>query len=313
MTTIDLGKSLFASMVATVVDRSGVGVVVFDRDLRFVYANDVASQVNGRSPADHLGRLLSDVLPDVGPELSPVLHDLLETNTPLLNAEVSGETPAAPGELHYWMASFVPFVTEDRPEASYLAAVFVDISETRRAEHRLTQVMDGLFTFVGLCLPDGTVLEANETALDSGGLGRQDVVGKPFWDTYWWNYSPAVQERLRAAFVEARDGALSRFDVQIRVAGGRLITIDFQLVPVFEAGKVVAVVPSGLDITERVANRTRIEALALLSQQLNATIERGRCGAAVRRARSVRHRCAVRQRGARRPGSPHLRPGPAVA
>ncbi len=41
---------------------------------------------------------------------------------------------------------------------------------------------------------DGTLLEANQTALAAGGLSRNDVIGKPFWECYWWNYDSEVAE-----------------------------------------------------------------------------------------------------------------------
>lgn len=139
----------------------------------------------------------------------------------------------------------------------------------RSSEARVGRMIDGLFTFVGLCAPDGTLLEANATALGAAGLDRDEVVGRPFWDAYWWSHDPAVQERLRRAVDRAREGETSRYDVPVRVAGGRMITIDFQLVPLVEQGRVTALVPSALDITDRIAERDRLVALARLSAALN--------------------------------------------
>jgi len=78
---------------------------------------------------------------------------------------------------------------------------------------------------------DGTVLEANRPPLEAAGISAADVLGRAFWDCYWWNYSAEVQARLREAAVRARDGEVVRFDVPVRVAGDRRMWIDFQLAP----------------------------------------------------------------------------------
>ena len=70
-----------------------------------------------------------------------------------------------------------------------------------RAEQRLRRLLDGLFSFVGLLDPDGLILEANQTALDGAGLRRDDVIGRPFWETPWWAASPEDRAQLRDAIV----------------------------------------------------------------------------------------------------------------
>jgi PAS domain-containing protein len=66
-------------------------------------------------------------------------------------------------------------------------------------ERRFRAIFDQTFQFIGLMSVDGTLLEANETALAFAGIGQDDVIGKKFWDTPWWTHSPQLQERLRAA------------------------------------------------------------------------------------------------------------------
>ena len=48
--------------------------------------------------------------------------------------------------------------------------------------------LDNMGHFVGLLSPDGILLEANATALRAGGVTRDDVVGRPFWEGAWWSY-----------------------------------------------------------------------------------------------------------------------------
>jgi PAS domain S-box-containing protein len=116
----------------------------------------------------------------------------------------------------------------------------------------LRQILDGSLAFIGLLAIDGTLLEVNALALQAGGLERDDVIGRKFWDCYWWSHDDAVQAKLKAAHDLARQGQVVRYDVQVRMAGGHLMWIDFQLVPVRnKSGGITHVIPSGLDLTAR--------------------------------------------------------------
>jgi PAS domain-containing protein len=58
----------------------------------------------------------------------------------------------------------------------------------RQSEKRLRDLIDGLgpSMFVGLMTPQGILIEANRPALAAAGLKPEDVLGKPFEETYWW-------------------------------------------------------------------------------------------------------------------------------
>jgi PAS domain S-box-containing protein len=123
---------------------------------------------------------------------------------------------------------------------------------TEASEHRLRQVLDNLFAFVGLLTPEGTVIETNRAPLDAAGIDLADVQGRRFEDCYWWSYSAEVQAQLREAIKRAAQGETARYDVEIRVTGGFLITIDFMLAPLRdEVGSIIGLIPSAVDITER--------------------------------------------------------------
>jgi diguanylate cyclase (GGDEF)-like protein/PAS domain S-box-containing protein len=124
----------------------------------------------------------------------------------------------------------------------------------RDNEQKLRKVIDGLGpnNFVGLLSPEGIVLEANQPALNVAGLSLEDVVGKPVDQTPWFTYSTVVQEQLRNAVAMAAAGVPSRYDVQVCVAGGDLIWLDFSIFPYCdEDGRVIYLVPSSNVIEER--------------------------------------------------------------
>jgi two-component system sensor kinase FixL len=134
-----------------------------------------------------------------------------------------------------------------------------DVSERLRAAHRLEDserrfraIFNSTYQFIGLLDPQGTVLEANQTALDFIGCTNADVVGKPFWDTPWWIHSPQLQQRLKEGVIEAARGKLVRFEAEHIGKEGQPAVIDFSLKPVLNAqGETVLIIPEGHDITER--------------------------------------------------------------
>lgn len=113
-------------------------------------------------------------------------------------------------------------------------------------------IFNSTFQFIGLMQPDGTLLEANQTALDFGGLRAADVVGRPFWECHWWTIAPATQAQLRTAIARAAQGEFVRYEVDVLGAEGRVVTIDFSIKPIFDAaGKVMLLIPEGRNITDR--------------------------------------------------------------
>ena len=135
-----------------------------------------------------------------------------------------------------------------------VSTVHRDVTQERLAEQRLRNVLDNLFAFVGVLEPDGTLVEANRAPLEAAGIEMDDVVGKKFWDCYWWNYAPEIQSQLQQSCERALAGEIIRYDVPVRVAGEHLLWIDFQLAPLLDAdGVVVNLIPSGIDISERKA------------------------------------------------------------
>ena len=134
-----------------------------------------------------------------------------------------------------------------------------DISERLRtareheeSERRFRAIFNSTYQFIGLLNPDGTVLEANQTALDFIGLTNADVIGKPFWETPWWTHSAQLQQRLREALHEAMQGKQVRFEAEHIDPHGQKIDIEFSLKPVLdEQGAVVLLIPEGHNISER--------------------------------------------------------------
>lgn len=157
-----------------------------------------------------------------------------------------------------------------------------------RSEIELRTMLDNLVAMVAILSADGTVLEVNKVPLEIAGITRDDVVGRPFWECYWWRDLDAAQAGLRDAIARAAEGATLQYDVAVRGRGDELMVIDFKLAPSFDAhGAVDRLVASGFDITDRTialreladarnaadaANRAKSEFLANMSHEIRSPL-----------------------------------------
>ena len=137
----------------------------------------------------------------------------------------------------------------------------------RDSEREFRAIFNQSFHLAGVVAPDGAMVDVNTCALEFAGVSLGEVRGRPIWECPWFAHDPLVAERVRTA-VELAGGAgiSSRFETTHRDFQGRLRTIDFSLRPVKdEGGRVVFLVPEGVDITERKAGE---EERARLAEQL---------------------------------------------
>ena len=158
------------------------------------------------------------------------------------------------------------------------------VADRVESEHFLRRVLDSLFTFAAVCTPEGTLIEINRAALNACGMDLDRVIGRPFAEASWWSYDSGVKQQLSDAMGRAANGETVRYDVDIQVSDGEFMTIDFQIVPMRDAGgQVTHLIPSAIDITERIkaennlilareladsANRSKTEFLANMSHEI---------------------------------------------
>ncbi|HSW18292.1 MAG TPA: PAS domain S-box protein, partial [Ramlibacter sp.] len=131
----------------------------------------------------------------------------------------------------------------------------------RASERRMRRILDSLNVIVGVLDEQGLLLEANLTPIERAGLQRSDVIGRPFWDCFWWSHDPALQLQLRGWLEQALAGQVVRQDVLLRLEEGRLVAVDLQLIALGgDEGGARQVVASGVDIQARVDALSALQA-----------------------------------------------------
>ena len=115
-----------------------IGLCELDHDLRYVRINGALARMNGIPAADHIGRTVREMVPDLADALEADFRQVLETGIPVFEKEVRGFTPADPGVLHCWLESWYP-ITSGTGEVQGISVVAQDVTALKRAEESLRQ------------------------------------------------------------------------------------------------------------------------------------------------------------------------------
>jgi len=237
-----------------ILDISPVPIAILDADRKVVLANDRAKQELGLREDELLGLSTTDsALSAVGEDGEPVgedegiTADILETGEPVRNRVYRIDMPT--GDATWLSISGTPMLDEEG-EVEHIVLAFENITERKERERRFDAVFNNTFQFTGLMEPDGTLIEANDTALAFGGIEPDDVIGKKVWNTYWFQVDEETPEQVRQDVERAREGEFVRYELEVQGAEDTAV-IDFSLKPITdEQGEVALIVPEGRDITD---------------------------------------------------------------
>ncbi len=125
-------------------------------------------------------------------------------------------------------------------------------AELQAKEARLRTIFETSYTFQILLSTDGTVRDANATALSAIGKCLDEIAGMPFWETPWFAGTPHASNIIRTAVATVAGGQSIRHDLHVNLPVGGWRWFDFQMRPVRdERGNVLVLVPEAVELTER--------------------------------------------------------------
>jgi len=249
-----------ASLLANINDV----IIASDENNRITAWNSAAELMYGWKTEEVLGQIGTEIVQTDFGEASrnEVLRVLAETGK--WRGEVT-QVRKDGSRFHVETASIT--LRDAHGKITGYVSVNRDVTERKRAEDALREqqarqqkILDAMFAFVGLFSLDGILLEANRAPFEVVGLKAEDVIGKPFADGHFWSHSEATQTQVREAIRRAASGERVREDFLLRVPGGELLTIDAVFSPLHDSsGKVIQIVGSSVDITERKRAEEKIQ------------------------------------------------------
>ncbi|MFO7900243.1 MAG: PAS domain S-box protein, partial [Planctomycetota bacterium] len=259
-------------MLENLVSTAPVGFAYFDRDLRFRLLNERLAEINGTPVADHLGKTVQDIVPELAPAAREMAQQILETGEPVKGRQFRGETRREPGVERRWSESWYP-VRDASDTIVGFGVVVEDITERVRAQEALRQseeryrsiVLDAPIP-VMLHALDGEVLALSQAFTKVTGYTRRDIPTYRKWVQKAYGVSADEAKKLEAELrVEhmRTDSRRRRSEETVRTKSGEartwLVHGSYVRRASDDRGLMVTM---GLDITERREAEARIRDLA---------------------------------------------------
>lgn len=254
---------------------ANAGLVIIDEHLRYVNINDALAEINGVAVADHIGKSLQEVLPDLAHILVPMFQNIIKTGEPVLDYDLIGETPKHPGVTRYWQASYYPLFHPDGRTIG-VGGVVIEISDRKRAEAALLKTTHDLQQAQRLAHIGNWSFDVNTQAITWTDeifriFGLEPESTPPTYEELLQYYHPQDRDRFQLIVGQAIQEAAG-YDTEFSIirTDGSIGHISAKAEVVQDAeGKVVRLFGTIMDITER---HQVLEALRTQTEQLESTL-----------------------------------------
>ncbi len=156
-----------------------VGLCLLDSDLRYVRINERLAAINGPSPAEHIGRTVAEVIPELADVVVPIYRRAFATGEPALNIDVHGCTPAQPGVERHWHVSYVPLRVGEGPVqgVNIVVADVTDRMQTLKALQVFQRIVSATPDHMSFVDSDYVYREVNDAYLAAFERTREQIIG----------------------------------------------------------------------------------------------------------------------------------------
>lgn len=231
---------------------------VFDQEtLSFLDVNAAAIQFYGYAREEFLAMTIADIRP---PEDLPRLLDSLSGVTEGLERAGVWRHCKKDGTLIYVEITSHTLTFSGRRAEVVLAN---DVTERLRSEEALRQseekyrgIVEGVYDIVYVVAPDQSFLALNQAFETISGWSRREWLGKSFTGLIHPEDLPAVQEVFRAGL---RGDATASFELRILASSGTTVTLEVNLMPQVQDGRIVALQGVARDIGVRKQNERELD------------------------------------------------------
>ena len=212
-----------------------VGLCFMDTNYRYVRINEHMAEINGLPVSAHIGRTLREIIPGLADGIMELYRPVYERGEPVLNAEIHGVAPTAPGVQRHWLANFFPFRSESGEVTGLIGAV-MDITDLKQAQLALQQSEERFHTIFDSVndlifvhdFETGAFLEVNQRACEMLGYTRDELLKLKIGDLSE-NKPPYTGRNLLSEMQKARSGTPQTFDWRSKTKDGRLLWVELSI------------------------------------------------------------------------------------
>jgi PAS domain S-box-containing protein len=258
-----LGRS--AKLLEAVCNNATVALFIMDERQHCIYMNPAAEALTGFTLAEVQGRLLHDVVHHTRPDGTPFPYEECPIGRAVPGqGREQGEEVFVHKDGHFIDVAYTASPIRDGGDITGTVIEVIDITQRKQAQAALhaserlfRNVFNQQFLFAAILDPQGRVREINDLPLTSGGLTRDEVIGKPFRDTPWWDGLPHMRDGWEPRLKAAAKASGPQFSIDdYRTAGGGVRQADCAVTAVKnDRGEVDYFIIQASDITDRVTAR----------------------------------------------------------
>lgn len=232
---------------------SPIALALFDRELRFLYANEAQAKINGIPLSEHWGRTLWEIMPQIAPNFAPILHQVMETQEPVLNIKFSGEV--RPGVFRSTIGNHYP-VCLPSGEAIGVGVAVMDVTdlaltqqELMESEARFRTLADNISQFAWMADESGWLFWYNQRWFEYTGTTWEEMQGWGWRKVHHPDHLERVIQKYRSCL---ETGEPWEDTFPLRSKDGEYRWFLSRAVPVRdEQGKVLRWFGTNTDITDR--------------------------------------------------------------
>lgn len=161
--SFDLLPSVRLAQLQAVYDGAPVGLAFVDRDLRYKMLNRKLAQMNGRPMEDHIGRTVSQMIPELFPIVERYIRRALNGEA-IPGVEVT-KPPSDVNAGQTVLLSYEP-ARDEAGEVVGVSVAIMDLSPTRRAEEALRETEEHFRHMIELLPQIPWIIDSEGRALD---------------------------------------------------------------------------------------------------------------------------------------------------
>jgi PAS domain S-box-containing protein len=198
-----------------VYDTAPIGLAFLSSDCRYLYINQRLTEICGISVADHIGRSVREMVPNIADAVEGLVQSIVENGEPVTGIEVTGQRTDNIGSDRCWLTNWYPLKGPDGRVLGVNVAA-EEITERKRAqvavEGRWRSVFETSTLGISLTGHDLKFVETNSAFQAMLGYSAEELR----------KLSPAdlmpeeEREAARTRLLELRDGKHSNYEVVTR-------------------------------------------------------------------------------------------------